>query len=68
MNNFMSHYFLYRALTHNDRNGVAYGYAPVYGGARSIVYDIVTFIILILVIVFAVIMYKRWKRKRNRLY
>jgi hypothetical protein len=73
-NNFMSHYFLYRALTHhNDRAVIVngsnpYGYAPVYGGVKSIVYDIITFITLIAIIIFAVIMYRKLKRRRNRLY
>jgi hypothetical protein len=71
--NFMSHYFLYRALTHhNDRVVVVngsnpYGYAPVYSGFKSVLYDIITFVVVIGLIVFAVVMYRKLKR-RNRLY
>jgi hypothetical protein len=71
--NILSHYFLYRALTHDSRPVVIdsnnpSAYAPVYSGFRSILYDIVTFIVLVLIVAFAVFKYKRWKIRKNSLF
>lgn len=64
--NFWSHYWLYRALTPNDRTYVVNGttaYAPAYGGFMSVFWDIITFIVVIALIVWIVRAIRR--RRRN---
>lgn len=62
---FWSHYWLYRALTPNDRTYVVNGttaYAPAYGGFMSVFWDIITFLVVIALIVWIVRAIRRKRR------
>lgn len=68
-NNFWSHYWFYRAVTPEHRTYVVEDqkvYAPAYTGAKSIVWDLISSIIILSIIGY--IVWRIIRRRRSRLY